>query len=211
MKLKILDFKEGHFEEDVPNERVIAYLKDKFPSNTFVYIAGDAHISIDIETLNMQINQGTAPEELIILPRMKGGSEKEKVKVLWLSRHKPLPIQLDIFYNKLKHFDLIQYDKRVSNADHVMEIIQKYSADILVPVLPQTIISHLLPKCIEKGIKVLRADMELIHECIDGENCRDFDIFKDTCIKDVNRDLYRHYRFKTFKVLKEIKIIEEDF
>jgi len=91
----------------------------------------------------------------------------------------------------------------VRDANHALEIIKDSSADAVVAVLPQSVLMHIAQKCAQEDILLLRADMELLHEC--SPTCSSFNKNEGTWVNG------RHYRFRCFKHLKEIKIIEEDW
>ena len=80
------------------------------------------------------------------------------VAILWLSRHKPLPKQIQVLNQKFNNPKIIQYTDTVKNADHVIQLIHKFKADEIVTVLPLTVIMHL----VQRGIKPLWAEMEAL-------------------------------------------------
>jgi len=135
-------------------------------------------------------------------------------KVLWLSRHKPLPAQMQYLRNKLGDFELIFYWKPLSTAQDAVNLAKEYGADYIVPVLPLSFIMHLVQESKKHRFTVLRADMENVHNC-DSENCPEYNPETDTIMesRDLNTGqlIRRHFRFRGFKVLKDIKIIEEDW
>jgi len=122
-------------------------------------------------------------------------------KILWLSRHDPLPAQIKYLKEKLGDIEIEKKSVIVKDANHAMSLIKETNADIVIPVLPQSVIMHIAPQCAQENILLLRADMELLHEC--DPVCQYFYKSTDTWVNG------RHYRFKEFKKLKEIKIIEE--
>jgi len=122
-------------------------------------------------------------------------------KILWLSRHEPLPAQIKYLKEKLGDIEIEKEQGIVRDAEHVMEIIKETGAEIVIPVLPQTIIMHIAPRCAQENVMLLRAEMELLHEC--DPVCQCFYKNTDTWVNG------RHYRFIRFNKLKEIKIIEE--
>ena len=135
-------------------------------------------------------------------------------KILWISRHKPLRSQIDYFKQKFSDFVLIIHDKPLSTAQDAIKLATQHKVDYIVPVLPMTFIMHLVAEAKKHGFVVLRADMENIHNC-EQQPCPEFNPDTDTIMesKDFNtgQKIYRHFRFRGFKVLKEIKIVEEDF
>jgi len=122
-------------------------------------------------------------------------------KILWLSRHEPLPAQIKYLREKFGEIEIEKRQEIVRDAKHVIEIIKETGAEIVIPVLPQSIVMRVAEQCAQENIMLLRADMELLHEC--DPACSKFRKDEDTWVNG------RHYRFKEFKKLKEIKIIEE--
>lgn len=137
-----------------------------------------------------------------------------KVVVLWISRHKPLKAQLDYLRDRLGDFKLIQYNKPLATAQNAVELVKQYNADYIVPVLPMTFVMHLVQESRKYRFTVLRANMINLHNCSE-QPCRDYNPYTDTIVE--SRDLttgqriYRHFRFDGFRVLKDIKFIEEVF
>jgi len=122
-------------------------------------------------------------------------------KILWLSRHDPLPAQIKYLKEKFGDIEIEKKPMIVKDANHAMEIIKESGAEVVIPVLPQSVIMHITPRCAQENILILRAEMELLHEC--EPVCSSFDKYKETWING------RHYKFLRFNKLKEIKIIEE--
>jgi len=124
----------------------------------------------------------------------------EKPVVLWLSRHKPLPIQLDELKRKLGDYELVHWDRQVSTAERAVEIAERYGAKIIVAVLPLSFVQRLIEETKKRGITLLKAEMELLHIC-DRNPCPIFDPYMDA-IEPTRREdgkvIYRHFRFKRF-------------
>ena len=136
------------------------------------------------------------------------------VVVLWISRHKPLKSQIRYLRNKLGYFELIIHDKPLSTASDAVKLAKQYNADYVVPVLPLTFIMHLVHEAKKQNFTVLRANMENIHNC-KVYPCPEYNSYTDTIMqsKDFNTGqvIYRHFRFKNFKIIKDIVVVEEDW
>ena len=134
--------------------------------------------------------------------------------VLWISRHRPLKSQLFYLKQKLGDFKLVIHDKPLSTAENAIELAKKYNADYIIPVLPLSFITHLVTEAKRHGFTVLRAEMDNIHNC-KVQPCPEYNPYTDTIMesKDFNtgQKIYRHFRFREFVVLKDIKIITEPF
>jgi len=136
------------------------------------------------------------------------------VKVLWISRHKPLPAQLKYLKQKLGDFELIIHDKPLSTAQDAVNLVKQHGAKYIIPVLPLSFIAHLVQEAKKHDFIVLRAEMENIHNCTQHP-CPEFNPNTDTIMesRDFNtgQKIYRHFRFKCFVILKDIQIITEPF
>jgi len=64
----------------------------------------------------------------------------------------------------------------------------------------------------KEGITLLRAEMDAIHNCSEIP-CPEFDADTDTIMQSVSggERIYRHFRFRGFKRLKEVRLVEEDW
>jgi len=135
-------------------------------------------------------------------------------RVLWISRHKPLPAQIKYLEQKLGEFELLIWSKPLSTAKDAIELALKHSADYVIPVLPLSFIQYLVMEAKKYGITVLKADMQNLHNC-EVQPCPEYDPKTDTIMesRDMNtgQKIYRHFRFRGFKILKDIIIVEEDW
>jgi len=138
----------------------------------------------------------------------------EKKCVLWISRHKPLEKQLEMLKEKLGDFELVQHTQPISTAQKAIELAESVKADYIVPVLPMSFVIHLVNEAKKHDYTVLRAEMEMMHNCSE-EQCPEFIEETDTIM--ISKDLTtldmirRHFRFREFVILRDIKIITEPF
>jgi len=146
-------------------------------------------------------------------PTAKGGRGRSTPVVLWLSRHYPLPSQIAWLQNKLGDFELIVHDKPISTANDAVKLAIQYNATYIVPVLPLSFIAHLVTEA-KHGFTVLRAEMQTLHNCTTIP-CPDYEPTTDTIMQSkdftTGQIIHRHFRFQKFVILKEIKIITEDW
>jgi len=137
-----------------------------------------------------------------------------KKRVLWISRHLPVPAQLDFLKQVIGDFDLIIQKEPLSTAEDAVKLALEVKADYVVPVLPLSFIMHLVAEAQKHSFTVLRAEMETLHRCTQYP-CSDFNLRTDVIMEGrdmkTGEKIYRHFRFKEFVVLKEIKIITELF
>jgi len=134
--------------------------------------------------------------------------------ILWLSRHEPLPAQIQSLQQKLSNYMLIQYPHPLSTAQSAVKIIQQFQADYVIPVLPLSFIVHSVQESKKHGFVILRAEMENIHNC-STESCPEYIKHTDTIMqsKDMQTGeiIYRHFRFREFVKLTDIIIKTEPF
>ena len=142
--------------------------------------------------------------------------EDEKVKkfkapkILWISRHRPLEAQIDYIAKKLDQFAIVIYDKPLATAEDAIKLVREFDAQYVVPVLPLSFIIRLIERAKKCGFTVLRAEMENIHNCKEVP-CPDYVEYSDVIME--SRDLttgekiHRHFRFKWFEVLEDVKIV----
>jgi len=107
-------------------------------------------------------------------------------RILWLSRHKPLPSQLRELRRIFGSVMVIQDAKPFSSADEIRQRFVSGGYDDIVVVAPLSVIQRLT----ELGIKPLWAEMELC----DPEKA---EVWASG----------RPYRFKCFRRIMAIKII----
>jgi len=65
------------------------------------------------------------------------------MRVLWISRHEPLPAQLRALREKLGKFMLIQHEEALPTASHAVALVRRHKADVVVAVLPLTFMMYL--------------------------------------------------------------------
>jgi len=144
----------------------------------------------------------------------EGGRGKNTPVVLWISRHEPLPSQIDALQEKLGDFKLIIHEKPLSTAEDAIKLAKDVKADYIIPVLPMTFIMHLVSEAKKHGFTVLRAEMQTLHNC-ETAPCPEYNPDTDTIMqsKDLTsgQTIFRHFRFDRFVVLKDIKIVTEEW
>jgi hypothetical protein len=124
-----------------------------------------------------------------------------KTRILCISRHPLLPEQMAFLKQAFGDFSLVMWNEGVRDAKHVLGLMRQFEANEVITILPLTIIQKLL----ELGIKPLYPEMELIHEGCIGFNCREYNPNRDY----IDLVTSKHYRFKEFVKIIDIKIIKE--
>jgi len=89
------------------------------------------------------------------------------VVVAWVSRHDPLPAQIEELERKLGKFTLVRITRTFTNADEVIEQVRQAGARIAVVVLPLAMIAQLVER--DKTIKWLMARMREVEATRDRE------------------------------------------
>lgn len=134
-------------------------------------------------------------------------------KVLWVSRHRPLNAELRFIKEKLGDYELKIWDKKVPSAEWLINhLIIPEKIDIVIPVLPLSIIARLSELSERYGYEIWFAEMELLHND-KVFPCEEYNADTDTVVDGIDIDgnrIYRHYRFKTFKRILRIGFDLED-
>ena len=131
----------------------------------------------------------------------------EPVRILWVSRHNPLPIQLETLAKLFKHFTLKFFNDKVPSAEWLVEnVVLSSKIDIVIPVLPLSIIARLVELSKKHNFQVWWAEMECV-------GLRDTPILDDpkreVVLPTIDRNgkpMYRVMRFKRFNKIKAIKL-----
>ena len=139
----------------------------------------------------------------------------EKKNVLWVSRHEMLPVQMKFLAEKLKHFTVEFFRDTVPSAEWLVEnVILPKKIDIVIPVLPLSMIARLVELSKKHGFEVWWAQMELLHnDYEEAPPCPDFNSDTDTMVPGLDSNdnrIWRHYRFKAFYRVKEVKLVLEE-
>lgn len=141
------------------------------------------------------------------------GAEKKVKTVLWVSRHEILPAQALLLSEKLGDFKIVMFRDKVPSAEWLLKnVILPREVDIVIPVLPLSIIAKLFDLSKRYGFEIWWAQMELLHNDY-SKDCPEFDHKRDTMVLGVDlggKRIWRHYRFKGFYRVKGIKIELEE-
>jgi hypothetical protein len=138
-------------------------------------------------------------------------SKSPKVVVLWVSRHPPLPAQIKILEEKFGSVAIYQMSGMVPNAEAVVEAVRKYSASVVVPVLPLSMIARLAELSRQNGFTVLLARMNNIATTKSIEEARRVVWEKPECrtMATYADGLVRVFEFERFEKLVEVKLVTE--
>jgi len=128
------------------------------------------------------------------------------VKILWLSRHKPLPLQEAWLIERFGVHTRIEQDPNpFSGADDIVQRFEEGEYDEMVVVAPLSVIAQL----VQRGIKPLWAEMQLLHTKPEGEEpCEEYNGDSDTILFGSDytsgQKIARHFRFVTFKRISRV-------
>jgi len=148
----------------------------------------------------------------------KGLEKKEEkvLKVLWVSRHKPVPKQVrvlnEIAAKRGLRLKLDQFAQTVPSAEWLVgNVIMPGGFAVVVPVLPLSFIAHLVEEGKKKGFEVWFSKMQLLHN--DARlPCPEYTLDSDTIQPSVDEEgnaVFRHYRFARFERIIEVKMVTE--
>jgi len=161
-------------------------------------------------------------------PRGRGGDERNEagkapaarrggeVRVLWVSRHEPVPVQLDVLHQKLGgNVLVVKLQQAVPNAEYVLQKAKEVGARYIVPVLPLSMIAHLAEQAPREGITVLFSRMKVVAEA--KKDDRDalqklFELYRErpearTVVEYSDR--LRLFEFERFEVVKKVEVVTE--
>ena len=129
----------------------------------------------------------------------------------WVSRHKILPVQREVLRQKLGDVEFVIFDKTYTDAEKLYEQIKSLGIKYAVIVLPYSMTAQLVQ---HKDITWLHSDMQPVHntneKCL-GEKCPEFHPETDVILLSNDNKTIRHLRFMGFRVIKEVRIIFEEF
>lgn len=133
--------------------------------------------------------------------------EEGREKVLWVSKHDPLPAQIREIRRKIPDAEIIVEKGFFASAEEVAEIARQHNAKVIIAVVPLSFLARLVEF---KEFTLLYADMELVRT---EREYPEVDRDCETVVPAYQgrERVYKVYRFKQFKRIKGIKLELEDF
>jgi len=129
------------------------------------------------------------------------------MKVAWVSRHKPLPAQIEELKRKFgENIEIVQINKTFRDVREVYYDIKSTGAQYAVVVLPLSMIAVLAQY---RDVAWLWSEMELVHQNCEGELCPEYNPDSDAILKSF--DTVRHLRFKEFRKILKVEMITESW
>jgi len=140
---------------------------------------------------------------------MSGG--REKIVVLWVSRHPPLKAQIEELERKLGSVIIYQLSGVIPNAEFIIDYIKKLNARYTVPVLPLSMIARLSELAKQHNFIVLLARMNNIATTKDIDEAKKLvNEAPDKRTLATHADgLIRIFEFERFDKLVKIELITE--
>jgi hypothetical protein len=137
------------------------------------------------------------------------------VVVLWVSRHEPVPAQLEVLRQKLGDVLVVKLQQAVPNAEYVLKVAKEVGARYIVPVLPLSMIAHLAEQAPREGIAILFSRMRVVAEARKddvGALQKLFELYRErpearTVVEYPDR--LRLFEFERFEVLKRVEVVTE--
>ena len=131
----------------------------------------------------------------------------EKTTVLWVSRHPPLPAQLEELERKLGGVVVYQLSGTIPNAEYVVEKARELNAKYIVPVLPLSMIARLTELSKRHGFTVLWAEMQQVSQGTGTPP--EIDKAREVIVEA--HGTWKVMRFKQFHKIKAVKLELEPF
>jgi hypothetical protein len=145
-------------------------------------------------------------------PAVSGG----RVVVLWVSRHEPVPAQLEALKQRLGgNVLVVKLQQAVPNAEYVLARAKEVGAKYLVPVLPLSMIALLAEHAPREGITVLFSRMKVVAEAHKDDRDalqRLFELYREkpearTVVEYSDR--LRLFEFERFEVVRKVELVTE--
>jgi len=145
-----------------------------------------------------------------------GGEPGRVLKVLWVSRHKPVPVQVSALQRYAERrglrLEIDYFTQAVPSAEWlVSNVVKPGGYAVVVPVLPLSFIMHLVEEGKKAGFEVWFSRMQLLHNDAQAA-CPGFNPETDTMQPGVDAEgkpMYRHYRFSRFERIVDVKLVTE--
>ena len=136
--------------------------------------------------------------------------EKGQTKVLWVSRHPPIPAQIRELDRVFNGTTIYQLTGRIPNAEYIDEVAKTLNIKYIVAVLPLSMIARLTEIAEKRWYRVLWAEMEEIKQ-IDREPVpgKDYDPDREVWIRGYE-GTFKIMRFKKFHRIKRIVMEMEE-
>jgi hypothetical protein len=138
-------------------------------------------------------------------------TEKPWSVVLWVSRHPPLPAQIAELERKFNSIVIYQMSGVIPNAEVIIEVAKKLNANIIVPVLPLSMIARLAELSKQNKFTVVIAKMNSIATTRDPSEVQRLVAEKPEArtMATYADGVIRVLEFERFEKLVEVKLVTE--
>ena len=124
------------------------------------------------------------------------------MRALWCSRHKPLLAQIKVLGDR--GVTLIIPNKTFfTDADEVIQLAKAFNCQIIIPVLPLSVIAKICEAAERENLTVLYPLMEELNNTVDFN--------EETDVKLNVAGKTKVARFKFFKRVRGVKLVLEDW
>ncbi|MGB9705656.1 MAG: hypothetical protein ACPL3C_09415 [Pyrobaculum sp.] len=131
-------------------------------------------------------------------------------KVLWVSRHYPLPCQVEQLRQKLGDVEIEQFVGFVPNAESVVELAKRVGAKYVLPVLPLSFVARLVELAKQHGLVILWGKMRLVATTTDVEEAWRIVKQNPRCRTMVHyADAVRVYEAEGIERVVEVRVVTE--
>ena len=134
---------------------------------------------------------------------------KNKTKILWLSKHEPLPKQLDMLKQKIGDYLLIKQSGWYNDVSDLFVFVNRLGVEYIIPVLPLSMIARLVNLANKHNITVLWSQMIEVNKGY-GTPPTDIDRYCQT-ILTMRNGMWKVVEFDKFFVIKGVNLVLEDF
>jgi hypothetical protein len=133
----------------------------------------------------------------------------EKKRILWVSRHDPIPAELDELKRLLGDYMLVQYTSLVEIRENEEESdlirqIKSFKPHIVIPVLPLSVIKLLVDLKDKYGYEVWEATFETVRISESDEH----NVYNEVTVKLQNGE-WKIMKFVGFSRIKKVEIEKE--
>jgi hypothetical protein len=146
-----------------------------------------------------------------VVEKVYESSPQSKTVVLWVSRHPPLPAQVRTLEEKLGGVVIYQVSGMIPNAEVVVDTAKKYNANVIVPVLPLSMIARLAELARQNRFIVLIAKMNNVATTKSIEEAQRLvaERPESRTAATYADGLVRVFEFERFEKLVEVRLVTE--
>ena len=130
--------------------------------------------------------------------------------ILWVSRHRPLPAQVDFLRKRLGEVKISELIGYVPTAEYVIEKAEDFGCRFILPVLPLSVIAKICELAERRGITVLYAEMREVYSGNEREAYRLLMEAPNKRTVVQHSDAWRVFEFVSIRRIKGVRLELED-